>query len=305
MRATMTRSASASCWRCSGPAPAGWVQAAQELPSARRELDEIVARAEADQAFREALIADLEQTLAREGYEPRAAGARRAAPRCTGRADLPVGSRPEPRRRRARGRARRGVFGAARVEPAEGRRRTHRARRRSGRSASRASGPGAARRGREYASASSTPASTRGIRRSGSSRAPSRSRRRDDEKVIVEEDREGDLCGHGTACAGIVRSIAPECSLSSVRVLGAGFTGTGPVLLAGLRYAVEQGFDVINMSLSTTKKQFAGDAPRARGQRVLQALGARGVRAQHARRELSVEVLVRASRSAVTRRRIR
>jgi subtilisin family serine protease len=30
------------------------------------------------------------------------------------------------------------------------------------------------------------------------------------------------------------------------------------VLLAGLRWAVEQGFDVVNMSLSTTKKQFAG-----------------------------------------------
>jgi subtilisin len=43
-----------------------------------------------------------------------------------------------------------------------------------------------------------------------------------------------------------------------VRVLGAGFTGSGPALLGGLRWAVEQGFDVINMSLSTTKRQFAG-----------------------------------------------
>ena len=31
----------------------------------------------------------------------------------------------------------------------------------------------------------------------------------------------------------------------------------GGILLAGLRYAIEQGFDVINMSLSTTKKPFA------------------------------------------------
>jgi hypothetical protein len=30
------------------------------------------------------------------------------------------------------------------------------------------------------------------------------------------------------------------------------------VLLAGLRHAVEQGYDLINMSLSTTKKQFSG-----------------------------------------------
>jgi len=80
----------------------------------------------------------------------------------------------------------------------------------------------------------------------------------ENEEAVVAEDVEGDLCGHGTACAGIVRSLAPECTVSSVRVLGAGWTGSGAVLLAGLRYAVEQGFDVINMSLSTTKKPFAG-----------------------------------------------
>lgn len=52
------------------PAPTGWVRAAQELPAARRELDQIVARAEADVAFRAALVADLERALAAEGYEP-------------------------------------------------------------------------------------------------------------------------------------------------------------------------------------------------------------------------------------------
>ena len=52
------------------PAPMGWVRAAQELPDARRTFDEIVARAEADLAFRKALIADLEQALSAEGYKP-------------------------------------------------------------------------------------------------------------------------------------------------------------------------------------------------------------------------------------------
>ena len=52
------------------PAPTGWVRAAQELPAARRQFGEIVARAEADVAFRAALIADLERALAAEGYEP-------------------------------------------------------------------------------------------------------------------------------------------------------------------------------------------------------------------------------------------
>jgi subtilisin family serine protease len=79
----------------------------------------------------------------------------------------------------------------------------------------------------------------------------------DDAEMRVEEDSEGDLCGHGTACAGIIRSLAPECQLYSVRVLGAGFTGSGATLLAGLRWSIEQGFDVINMSLSTTKQKFA------------------------------------------------
>ena len=80
----------------------------------------------------------------------------------------------------------------------------------------------------------------------------------ENDEVIAEEDTEGDVSGHGTACAGIVRTLAPNCSLSSVRILGSSFTGSGGVLLAGLRYAIEHEFDVINMSLSTTKKPFAG-----------------------------------------------
>jgi hypothetical protein len=54
------------------PAPEGWVRAAQELPRSRAGLDDIVARAVADAAFRRALIADLEQALQAEGYEPEA-----------------------------------------------------------------------------------------------------------------------------------------------------------------------------------------------------------------------------------------
>jgi len=52
------------------PAPDGWVRAAQELPAARRGIDDIVARAEADVAYRERVVADLESALAAEGIEP-------------------------------------------------------------------------------------------------------------------------------------------------------------------------------------------------------------------------------------------
>ncbi|MCX4744429.1 S8 family serine peptidase [Kitasatospora sp. NBC_01287] len=83
-----------------------------------------------------------------------------------------------------------------------------------------------------------------------------------DGTITVEPTETGDTCGHGTACAGIIRRTAPDCELYSVRVLGERFSGTGDVLLAGLRWAVEQRFDVINLSLSTTRPQFT-DALRA------------------------------------------
>ncbi|HEY7149598.1 MAG TPA: hypothetical protein VH420_09140 [Gaiellaceae bacterium] len=49
--------------------PQAWVKAAQEIPLARRGLDDIVERARADQAFRDALIADLETALESAGYD--------------------------------------------------------------------------------------------------------------------------------------------------------------------------------------------------------------------------------------------
>jgi subtilisin len=65
-----------------------------------------------------------------------------------------------------------------------------------------------------------------------------------------------DLAGHGTACASVIRLIAPGACLSSVRVLTSGKHGSGAALLAGLRWAIDEGFDVINMSLSTAKDTF-------------------------------------------------
>ena len=50
------------------PAPVPWVHSAQELPFVRAELDEIVARAEADAEFRARLVADLDAALEAEGY---------------------------------------------------------------------------------------------------------------------------------------------------------------------------------------------------------------------------------------------
>lgn len=71
----------------------------------------------------------------------------------------------------------------------------------------------------------------------------------------VEECEPQDRAGHGTSCAGIIRGIAPRASLSSVKVLGNGRSGTSAALVAGLSHAIEEGFDVINMSLSTARPE--------------------------------------------------
>jgi hypothetical protein len=52
------------------PAPTAWVRAAQDLPALRRVFSDIVARAEADAAYRATVIADLEAALGAEGIEP-------------------------------------------------------------------------------------------------------------------------------------------------------------------------------------------------------------------------------------------
>ena len=77
----------------------------------------------------------------------------------------------------------------------------------------------------------------------------------DDGRAHVVEDTEGDVFGHGTACAGIIRSLAPDVELSSVRVLGPNNRGSGALMLTGLQWALEDGQQVINMSLSTSKQE--------------------------------------------------
>lgn len=72
------------------------------------------------------------------------------------------------------------------------------------------------------------------------------------------EGQHADLFGHGTACAGIIRRAAPEAELYSIRVLGERLTGKGRVFAAGLRWAIENGMQVVNLSLSTGKSDYYG-----------------------------------------------
>lgn len=75
-------------------------------------------------------------------------------------------------------------------------------------------------------------------------------------RVVFEPSASGDSAGHGTACAGIISSIAPDAQFASIKVLGAGGLGDGQVFLAGLEYAIKKRYKVINLSLGTTKPQF-------------------------------------------------
>lgn len=76
-----------------------------------------------------------------------------------------------------------------------------------------------------------------------------------DRRVDFIESKSGDSAGHGTACAGIITSIAPDCDIYSIKVLGAGGAGDGQAFLAGLEYAVKRKIRLINLSLGTTRPQ--------------------------------------------------
>lgn len=76
------------------------------------------------------------------------------------------------------------------------------------------------------------------------------------EGLIYNTEPHGDVFGHGNACAGIIRSLAPDCALYSIRVLGPGLSGQGAIFAAALRWAIEHEMHVCNLSLGTTRKDF-------------------------------------------------
>ena len=73
---------------------------------------------------------------------------------------------------------------------------------------------------------------------------------------VVRDEAHGDLYGHGTACAGIIRALAPHCEIYSVRVLGANLTGKAGCFAQGLDWAIEHNMHVVNLSLSTTNEDW-------------------------------------------------
>jgi subtilisin len=74
--------------------------------------------------------------------------------------------------------------------------------------------------------------------------------------VVTKEVPHEDVFGHGTACAAIIRSLAPKCEIYSIRVLGKRLTGKGVVFAEGIQWAIDNGIDVVNLSLSTGKRDY-------------------------------------------------
>ena len=75
-------------------------------------------------------------------------------------------------------------------------------------------------------------------------------------QIVFKPSTTGDQAGHGTACAGIITSIAPEVEIYSIKVLGPTGSGTGEMFLMGVDYAIKQKMQVVNLSLGTTKRDF-------------------------------------------------
>ena len=76
-------------------------------------------------------------------------------------------------------------------------------------------------------------------------------------ELVYDDSPHEDMSGHGTACAGLVLGIAPECELYSVRVMGRK-GGKGSALVAGLHWVIENGMQAANLSLGTTMRDFFG-----------------------------------------------
>ncbi len=75
--------------------------------------------------------------------------------------------------------------------------------------------------------------------------------------LCIVDGAHDDLYGHGTACASIIRALAPEVELVSVRVLGENLKGSAAAFATGVEWCIEHDVQVINLSMSTSSDRWA------------------------------------------------
>jgi len=57
-----------------------------------------------------------------------------------------------------------------------------------------------------------------------------------------------DIFGHGTAVAGVIRHIAPDGEIGSIRVLGESLVSRTVIIREGIRQAIDRGYRILNCS---------------------------------------------------------
>lgn len=100
----------------------------------------------------------------------------------------------------------------------------------------------------------------------------------------VDDDADGvvdEMVGHGTHVSGIVVQVAPDARILPVKVLDSDGVGDAFLVAAGIYYALEQGANVINLSLGSTHQSRvvteAVEFATAQGVPVVAAAGNAGV----------------------------
>src|SRR6266436_4368436 len=67
-------------------------------------------------------------------------------------------------------------------------------------------------------------------------------------QIEVKAGDGSDLFGHGTAIAGIIRRLAPDAEIGSIRVLGENLASRTVIIREGVRQAIDRGYHILNCS---------------------------------------------------------
>jgi subtilisin len=67
-------------------------------------------------------------------------------------------------------------------------------------------------------------------------------------QVEVQPGDGTDVYGHGTAVAAVIRRIAPEAEIGSIRVLGKNLGSRTVIIREGVRQAIDRGYNILNCS---------------------------------------------------------
>ena len=60
-----------------------------------------------------------------------------------------------------------------------------------------------------------------------------------------------DIFGHGTAIAGVIRRIAPDAEIGSIRVLGESLASRSVIIREGIRQAIDRDYRILNCSFQS------------------------------------------------------